>query len=116
MKLQKKVNKIRTRRANRVRRKIKGEMQKPRLSVFRSHKYIYAQLIDDVSGKTIASITSRGMKSDKKTPLAREVGRAIAEVAKKLNIQTAVFDRGRYLYHGRVRAIAEGAREGGLKL
>ena len=116
MKLQKKINKIRTRRANRVRRKIKSETQRPRLSVFRSHRYIYAQLIDDASGKTIASVSSRGMKSKKKTELAREVGRTIAEAAEKLGVQNAVFDRGKYLYHGRVRAFAEGARESGLKI
>ena len=116
MKLQRNINKIRIRRANRVRRKIKSEAQRLRLSVFKSHRYIYAQLIDDASEKTIVSVSSKGMKPKKKTELAREVGKAIAEAAKKLDIQSAVFDRGRYLYHGRVKALAEGAREAGLKM
>lgn len=116
MKIQKNINNIRARRANRVRSRIKGETHKPRLSVFRSHKYIYAQLIDDLSGKTVVSASSRGMKSNTKTSLAREVGKAIAEAAGKLNVKDAIFDRGRYLYHGRVKALAEGAREGGLRL
>jgi len=108
---------VRAQRARRVRQKIKSYSGHPRLSVFRSHKYIYAQLIDDQTNKTIASVSSHSMKSKmKKSEVAREVGKAIAEAAKKLNIKDAVFDRGRYLYHGRVKALAEGAREGGLKI
>ncbi len=103
----------------RIRTKINGTGQKPRLSVFRSNKDIYAQLIDDATGTTLAAANSRqkgasttGNKSDRST----EVGREIARKAKDLGIETCVFDRGGYLYHGRVKAVAEGAREGGLKL
>ena len=103
----------------RVRKKIQGTAQKPRLNVFRSNKYIYAQLIDDENGHTIASASSYeaavnndGNKSDQ----AREVGKLIAERAKDAGIDRALFDRGGYLYHGRVKSLAEGAREGGLNL
>lgn len=103
----------------RVRKKIKGTAQKPRLNVFRSNKYIYAQLIDDENGHTIASASSyeatvanEGVKADQ----AREVGKLIAERAKNAGIERALFDRGGYLYHGRVKSLAEGAREGGLNL
>lgn len=106
---------MRARRSYRVRAKIKSENALPRLSVFRSHKYIYAQLISDLDKKTILSISSQDIKG-KKTESAREVGRAVAEAAKKLKITKAVFDRGRYLYHGRVKALAEGAREAGLQI
>ncbi len=104
----------------RIRAKVSGTAQKPRLSVFRSNKDIYAQLIDDATGTTLASASSRqkdvvaqaGNKVEKSTM----VGRAIAEKAKSLGLEVAVFDRGGYLYHGRVKAVADGAREGGLKL
>jgi large subunit ribosomal protein L18 len=104
----------------RIRAKISGTAQKPRLSVFRSNKDIYAQLIDDATGTTIASANSRqkDLAAQKVTKVEKSmmVGRAIAEKAKSLGIEVCVFDRGGYLYHGRVKAVAEGAREGGLKL
>ncbi|KAB2808119.1 50S ribosomal protein L18 [Phaeocystidibacter luteus] len=110
-------------RRNRIRRRIRkdveGTAESPRLAVFRSNKEIYAQLIDDVSGKTLASASSleksvagaEGTKSDR----AKLVGKAIAEKAKEAGITTCSFDRGGYLYHGRVKSLAEGAREAGLK-
>jgi large subunit ribosomal protein L18 len=103
-------------RHNRVRSKISGSAQKPRLSVFRANRHIYAQLIDDLSGKTLASVSSLEIKTKaKKSELAMEVGKALAAKAKEKNISEAVFDRGGFAYHGRVKALAEGAREGGLK-
>jgi large subunit ribosomal protein L18 len=102
----------------RVRRKVKGTAQKPRLSVFRSNKDIYCQLIDDVAGTTLAAASSRmkdiTAQSGNKVEKSMMVGRAIAQKAKDLGIETCVFDRGGYLYHGRVKAVADGAREGGL--
>ena len=104
---------------SRVRKKIQGTAEKPRLNIFRSNRYIYAQLIDDVSGTTLASASSfeaavanEGNKSDQ----AKEVGKLIAERAKAAGIERALFDRGGYLYHGRVKSLADGAREGGLNL
>jgi large subunit ribosomal protein L18 len=102
-----------------IRKKQNGSAQAPRLSVFRSNADIYAQLIDDVNGKTIASASSRdkdiaalkGTKGEK----SKLVGAAIARKATDLGVTTIVFDRGGYLYHGRVKAVADGAREGGLK-
>ncbi len=103
---------------NRVRRKIQGTPQRPRLAVYRSNKAIYCQLIDDSKGVTLAAASSRdegfsgsGTKSD----VAKAVGQAIAQRATDANVSAVVFDRGGYLYHGRVKALAEGAREGGLK-
>ncbi len=101
-----------------IRQKIKGTAERPRLSVFRSNKYIYAQLIDDENGKTIAAASSRDKgfsAKGTKVEVAAEVGKAIGELAKKENIETCVFDRGGYLYHGRVKSLADGAREAGLK-
>jgi large subunit ribosomal protein L18 len=101
----------------RVRKKIKGSPERPRLSVYRSLKYIYAQIIDDSTGTTLASASSLvipDIKSGDTMEVARKVGTNIAEEAKKKNILTVVFDRGGYLYHGRIKALAEGAREGGL--
>jgi len=116
MKKRKLVNKKRIRRAVRVRAKVKGSAETPRLSVFRSHKNIYVQLIDDSSGKTLASVSSYKMKEKgKKSEIAKKVGEAIAEEAKKLGIGKVVFDRGSYRYHGRVAEIATGARSKGLK-
>ena len=104
----------------RIRAKVSGTSQKPRLSVFRSNKDIYAQLIDDATGTTLASANSRqkDLAGNKGTKVEQSalVGRAIAEKAKSLGIEIAVFDRGGYLYHGRVKAVADGAREAGLKL
>ena len=96
----------------RVRKKIKGTAALPRLSVFRSNKAIYCQLIDDVNGKTLAAARSTG--SGSKSDQAKETGESLAEKAKAANISEVVFDRSGYLYHGRIKALAEGAREGGL--
>jgi len=95
----------------RIRKKISGTPEKPRLSVFRSNKSIYCQVIDDVNGVTIASAASKGSNA----AAATEVGKAIAEKAKAKKVETVVFDRGGNLYHGRVKALADAAREGGLK-
>jgi len=97
-----------------IRHKVRGTQELPRLSVYRSNKAIYCQLIDDRSGVTLASAKSNGI-SGTKTDAAKAVGQQMAEAAKSLNIEQVVFDRGGYLYHGRVKALAEGAREGGLK-
>ncbi len=109
----------RTRIKYRVRKSVRGTADKPRLSVFRSNKAIYAQVIDDLAGKTLAAASSQdkgmGEKKITKTETAREVGKLIAERAKEAGIETIVFDRNGYLYHGRVKSLAEGAREGGLK-
>lgn len=103
------------RRAHRTRSRIKGTAEIPRLSVFRSLKHIQAQLIDDVQGVTLASASDMELKKGSKKEKAGEVGKKLAEQAMKKNIKQAVFDRGSYLYHGRVKELAEGAREGGLK-
>jgi large subunit ribosomal protein L18 len=105
------------RRQRRVRAKIQGTCQKPRLSVFRSAKHIYAQLIDDVSKKTLLTVNDRKIKKTKKTKsdTAKEIGLILAKAALEKKIETVVFDRGSYKYHGRVKLLAEGAREGGLK-
>lgn len=103
------------RRATRVRARMTGTAERPRLSVFRSHRHISAQLIDDTTGRTLASASDLKMKADTK-PLERAaaVGAELAGAAKKVGISTAIFDRGSYLYHGRVKALAEAAREAGL--
>lgn len=108
----------RIKRRYRVRNKVSGTAEKPRLAVFRSANHIYAQLIDDVAGKTLAAASSldkgfEGNGGNKEG--AKKVGLAIAEAAKKANISEVVFDRGGFVYHGRVQELAEGAREGGLK-
>lgn len=107
----------RYRRHKRIRAKIKGTAQLPRLSVFRSSKHIYAQLIDDERGKTLVAARDAELKrvKGKKVDIAREVGKLIAEKALAKKITKVVFDRGGYKYHGRVKALAEGAREGGLQ-
>lgn len=105
----------RDRRRKRIRAKVFGSAQKPRLSVFRSNRYISAQLIDDVSGKTLASATSKTMKAKTAIDRAKEVGALVGEMAKKIGITEAVFDRGGYLYTGSVASLADGAREAGLK-
>ncbi len=103
----------------RIRKTIKGTPERPRMSVFRSNKQIYVQLIDDVNGVTLVSASSRekGIEGEKmtKTEQAKKVGALIAEKAKAAGIETVVFDRNGYLYHGRVKSLAEAAREGGLK-
>ena len=107
----------RMRRHRRVRGKVAGTADRPRLVVFRSNRCIFAQLVDDDSARTLASAgwTSLGQTSGSKTEQAAAVGKALAEAAKKAGIERCVFDRGGYLYHGRVKALAEGAREGGLQ-
>lgn len=103
----------------RIRAKVRGTAAKPRLSVFRSNKDIYAQLIDDVAGVTIASANSKQKEiaamTGTKVEKSMSVGKALAQKAVALGVDTCIFDRGGYLYHGRVKAIADGAREGGLK-
>ncbi|MCG9880853.1 MAG: 50S ribosomal protein L18 [Bacteroidia bacterium] len=100
----------------RIRSRVSGTAQKPRLSVFRSNKYIYAQLIDDVNGKTLVSTSSRALTEKvNKVDSSVEVGKTLAQKALASGITEVVFDRGGYLYHGRVKALADGAREGGLK-
>ena len=106
----------RARRAVRVRSQVRGTPDRPRLSVFRSNKAIWAQIIDDRDGRTLASaaavhVTEKGLS---KTDLAAKVGQLLAERAKAAGIERVVFDRGPYLYHGRVKALADGARQGGL--
>ncbi|WP_025741860.1 50S ribosomal protein L18 [Aquimarina pacifica] len=103
----------------RIRGSVTGTAQRPRLSVFRSNKEIYAQIIDDVTGKTISSASSRdkdiSAAAGNKIEKASLVGKALAEKAKQAGIDTVSFDRGGYLYHGRVKSLADGAREAGLK-
>ena len=105
---------LRTRRHIRVRAKVKGSEERPRLVVFRSDKHIYAQLVNDVTQRTIVTVTDQGL-TGKKTEKSTEVGKRIAEKAKAAGISKVVFDRAGYQYHGRVKAVAEGAREGGLE-
>lgn len=100
-----------------IRSKISGTSTRPRLSVFRSNNEIYAQIIDDLAGNTIVSASSAELKnaSGAKVEISKLVGQALAEKALTKGISAIVFDRGGYLYHGRIKALAEGAREGGLK-
>jgi len=102
----------------RLRKKIKGTEVAPRLTVFRSNRDIYAQIINDVEGKTLVAVSSRDKdfsKTGTKTEVSKEIGKAIATKALEAGVTTVVFDRNGYLYHGRVKALAEAAREGGLK-
>jgi large subunit ribosomal protein L18 len=110
-------HKLRERRHRRVRGKVTGTAERPRLAVFRSNLGISAQLVDDHAGRTLAAATWQNLSKLKgsKTDQAKEVGKSLAAKAKEAGVQTCVFDRGGYLYHGRVKALAEGAREGGLK-
>ncbi len=105
----------RHRRHLRVRKKISGTAERPRLVVFRSDKHIYAQLVDDDAGRTIATVSSVKIGQGKKSEKAAEVGKQVAVLAKDKGITRVVFDRGGYKYHGRVKAVADGAREGGLE-
>ena len=111
------VRKSRERRHRRVRGKIRGTAERPRLLVFRSNRGIFAQLVDDDAGRTLAAASwldlPKSFKGDK-TEQAAEVGKPLAAVAKQAGIESVVFGRGGYLYHGRVKALADGAREGGL--
>ena len=109
----------RQRRHRRVRGKVQGTAERPRLAVFRSNRGIEAQLIDDVAGKTLAAASWLQLEksfSGNKSEQAGEIGKLLARNAKKAGIEHAVFDRGGYLYHGRVKALADGAREGGLSV
>lgn len=112
------LKKIKIRRLARVRAKVQGDAARPRLTVFRSNRFLYAQLIDDAAGKTLASASTVEAQKEnpaKKTDSARAAGERLAKKAIELGIKEAVFDRGSYRYHGRVQAIAEGARSAGLK-
>jgi len=105
-------------RHKRVRAKIRGTKSKPRLSVYRSSKHIFLQLIDDENGKTLVGMSDNNLKKSgklKKSERAYEIGKSLAEAALKKGIKRAVFDRGGYKYHGGVKRVAEGAREGGLQ-
>ena len=112
----------RLRKKKRIHKTVSGTSERPRLAVFRSARNIYAQLIDDVANRTLAGVSTltpdlnaQVSKTKSKVDAAKLVGKAIADKAKALKVETVVFDRGGYLYHGRVKAIAEGARENGLK-
>lgn len=108
-------NIIRFLRKKRVHKKTRAVSSRPRLSVHRTNAYVSVQLIDDAKGLTLSSASSRELKQKgTKSELAKEVGKLIAERAKKIGIKEVVFDRGRYAYHGRIKALAEGAREAGL--
>ncbi len=118
MSLESKKKLARKRRAERVRHRLKHSASRPRISVLRSLNHIYAQLIDDNSGNTLASASSvviKDVTGDKKA-IARAVGLELAKRAQEKGVQTAYFDRGRFLYHGRVKELAEGLREGGLTI
>jgi large subunit ribosomal protein L18 len=106
----------RLRRRRRVRAKVRGTAERPRLSVFRSNRGVQAQLVDDEAGRTLAAVnwTEPELRELQKTEQARRAGELLAARAKEAGVETCVFDRGGYRYHGRVRALAEGAREGGL--
>jgi len=105
---------MRRRRHLRVRKKVIGTAERPRLVVYRSLKHIYAQLVDDATQRTLLTVTDGGFDG-KKTDKAREVGKRMAERAKEAGVTKVVFDRAGYRYHGRVQAVADGAREGGLE-
>ena len=110
---------LRRKRHERIRLRLAGSTARPRLSIFRSAKFIYAQVIDDHSGRTLAAASSREATlaaGTGKVETARSVGRALAQRAKAAGVSAVVLDRGGYRYHGRVRSLAEGAREGGLDL
>jgi large subunit ribosomal protein L18 len=99
----------------RIRNKITGTAERPRLVVFRSLKHIYAQLVDDAANRTLATVSDLGIEQGKKGERAAEVGKLIAERAKTAGITKVVFDRAGYRYHGRIKAVADGARKGGLE-
>jgi large subunit ribosomal protein L18 len=104
-------NKIKTR----IRGKVSGTAERPRMTVFRSNKQIYVQLVDDSEGKTLVSASSKGIEEGTKSEVAAKVGQAIAEKALAAGITEVVFDRNGYLFHGRVKSLADAARNGGLK-
>jgi large subunit ribosomal protein L18 len=107
----------RLRRRRRVRAKVRGSAERPRISVFRSNRGVFAQLVDDEAGRTVASVswTEPELRELKPTEQAKRAGELLAERAKQAGVEACVFDRGGYRYHGRVRALAEAAREGGLR-
>lgn len=102
----------------RIRKKVNGTAERPRLTVFRSNRHVYAQLVDDMAGHTLAAASShdKGIKAKNPIELSAEVGKSLAQRAKDAGIERAIFDRNGYRYHGRVKALADGAREGGLVL
>ena len=104
-------NKIKTR----IRGRIAGTAERPRMTVFRSNKQIYVQLVDDLAGKTLCAASSRGIAEGDKSAMAAKVGEEIARKAQEAGITTVVFDRNGYLFHGRVKSLADAARKGGLK-
>ncbi len=104
-------NKIKTR----IRGKVSGTAERPRMSVFRSNKGIYVQLIDDLAGRTLAAASSKGMGEGTKTEIAGKVGELIAKKAAEVGVTEVVFDRNGYLFHGRVKSLADAARKAGLK-
>jgi large subunit ribosomal protein L18 len=110
---------LRLRRKAHIRKKVEGSQERPRLSVYRSLNHIYAQVIDDVSGKTLAAASTLSAElkdgKGKKRELAKEVGKLVAKKCQEAKIAAVVFDRNGFMYHGRIAAVAEGAREGGLK-
>jgi large subunit ribosomal protein L18 len=112
---QTKRNAIRQRIHDRIRRKLAGTAERPRLNVYRSLNHIYAQVIDDQKGETLVSASSIKLKTGGNIAAAKEIGKAVAEAAVKQGIKKVVFDRGGYLYHGRIKALADAAREGGLE-
>ncbi|MFP4391574.1 MAG: 50S ribosomal protein L18 [Desulfohalobiaceae bacterium] len=115
MKLSK--NALRRKRKQRISKKVRGTPLRPRLVVFRSNKHIYVQLVDDLSGTTWTAASTHNLSTQSRLSrdTARQVGQQMAAQAKELNVEQVVFDRNGYVYHGRVQALAEGAREGGLK-
>ena len=106
----------RVRRHARVRKKVAGTPERPRLAVYRSNRHIYAQLVDDGAARTVVSASDAGISDGDKSARAKQVGQALAERAKAAGVERVVFDRGGRLYHGRVKALADGAREGGLEI
>lgn len=111
---QKHKNKQHERRRRRIRAKVHGTAEKPRIAVYKSNQYLYAQLINDEQGHTLASISSRDVKGENDRERAQQAGKELADAASKMNISQAVFDRGGFLYTGRIRSFADGVREGGL--
>ena len=112
---QTKRNAIRQRIHQRIRRKLAGTTERPRLNIYRSLNHIYAQVIDDQKGETLVAASSIKLKTGGNIAAAKEVGKAVAELAVKQGIKRVVFDRGGYLYHGRIKALADAAREAGLE-
>ncbi len=104
-------NKIKTR----IRGKVSGTAERPRMTVFRSNKAIYVQLVDDLAGKTLCSASSKGMTEGTKSQISEKVGEAVAKKAMEMGITQVVFDRNGYLFHGRVKSLADAARKAGLK-